>query len=99
MNVPGVATLLTVVRHRKPPCVNGCGRPALQGHGKFCLACLSGDCPLPCPALTPTAYLDACVLEREARGEARLTPAGAVKAEQADRLWWMVVEREGGRRS
>src|SRR4030067_399604 len=77
--------------HSVSTCVNGCGRLALHGRGKFCIDCLSGDVPQPCPALIPTDCLTACSLELAARGGVRFTPGGALKAEQADRLWWMVV--------
>ena len=55
------------------PCWNGCGRLTLHSRGRFCLECLSGNVPLPCPALTPTDYLVVCALELAARGWARLT--------------------------
>lgn len=78
----------------QPRCMNGCNRPVLHGRGRFCIECLSGDCPLPCPALVPTDYLTACSLELAARGSLR----NALRAEQADRVWMTVVEEHRGGR-
>lgn len=106
MRVPGVTAIIHLARGARrhdektspriePLCANGCGRPTLE-RAKFCLACVSGNTPLPCPALVPTDYLAACSLELAARGEARFSVGGAVQAEQADRLWWMIIARKMG---
>lgn len=67
------ASIAEAWRRNPSPCTNGCGRPATGRRARFCVHCLDGHAPLPCPAFLTAGYLWACSLELAARWVALAT--------------------------